>query len=78
MKDFVKPLIDFLKSNLFGDFEDNILVFTNANETLTVKVADLAGSIIVKLSYEDNGDFYTIKSQEDIDDIIARINEYID
>lgn len=78
MKDFVKSLIDFLKSNLFGDFEDNILVFTNANEALTVKVADLAGSIIVELSYEGSNDFYTIKSQEDTDDIIARINEYID
>lgn len=78
MRDFVKSLIDFLKSNLFGDFEDNILVFTNANEALTVKVADLAGSIIVRLSYEDSNDFYTIKSQEDTDDIIARINEYID
>lgn len=78
MRDFVKSLIDFLKSNLFGDFEDNILVFTNANEALTVKVADLAGNIIVRLSYEDSNDFYTIKSQEDTDDIIARINEYID
>lgn len=78
MRDFVKSLIDFLKSNLFGDFEDNILVFTNANEALTVKVADLAGNIIVRLSYEDSNDFYTIKSQEDTDDVIARINEYID
>ena len=74
---FVKSLVDFLKSKLFGDFEDGILVFTNATETLVVKVASLADTIVVELSYQDNGDVYVVENQDDVDDIKARINEYL-
>lgn len=77
MAGFVKSLIDFLKSKLFGDVENNILVFTDATEALVVKVVDLAGSVIVELSYKDDSDFFTIESQDDTDDIKARVNEYL-
>ena len=75
--DLIKSLVDFLKSKLFGDVENGILVFTNATETLIVKVVDLAGSVIVELSHEDDSDFFMIKSQEDVDDIKERVNIYL-
>lgn len=72
--DFVKSLINFLKSKLFGDIENGILVFTNASETLVIEIVDLAGAMIVGLSYDDNTDFFIIESQEDVDDIKERVN----